>query len=311
MKTQVLVASGMLLVLAACGGEKQAGEAGTLSGTVSADGSSTVYPVTAAMAEEFGIETGGNVRVTVGQSGTGGGMRRFCAGEIDVVNASRPMKDTEKQACAANGIEYIEMPVAFDGLSVVVNPQNTAVVCLTTAELKKLWEPGSKVNTWAELRAGLPNERIKLYGPGTASGTFDYFTEAVVGKEDASRSDYTQSEDDNVLVQGVAGDRNSLGYFGFAYYVENQDKLKLVQIDNGQGCIAPTPETIKSGQYAPLSRPLLIYVSHKALERPEVQGFLKFYNEHADAIVPEVGYVPMNAADYEQNISKLGTGTGA
>lgn len=312
MKTQMRLMAGVLVAgLAACGGGQQSGEEGELRGTVSSDGSSTVYPVTAAMAEEFGNETGGKVRVTVGQSGTGGGMRRFCAGQIDVANASRPMKDTEKEACAANGVEYILMTVAFDGLSVVVNPQNTAVTCLTTAELKRLWEPGSKVRTWAEVRPGLPSEPIKLYGPGTASGTFDYFTEAVVGKEDASRSDYTQSEDDNVLVQGVAGDRNSLGYFGYAYYVENQDKLKLLQIDDGNGCIAPTPETIKSGEYKPLSRPLLIYISRKSLERPEVRAFMKFYNEHATEIVPEVGYVPMSDAAYQKNISELGTGPGA
>lgn len=312
MTTQMRVAVGVLVVgLAACGGgDQQAGE-GALSGTVSSDGSSTVYPVTAAMAEEFGISTGGNVRVTVGQSGTGGGMRRFCAGEIDVANASRPMKDSEKQECAANGVEFIELSVAYDGLSIVVNPANTTVTCLTVEELKRLWEPGSQVNTWAQLRPGLPNEPIKLYGPGTASGTFDYFTEAVVGKEDASRPDYTQSEDDNVLVQGVAGDRNSLGYFGYAYYAENQDKLKLVQVDGGAGCVTPSPETIKSGEYKPLSRPLLIYVSRASLARPEVQGFLKFYNENADELVPQVGYVPMDAAAYQQNISKLGTGTGA
>jgi len=311
MKTRTRVLTGVLSVgLAACGGSQQ-GEAGAVSGTVSSDGSSTVFPVTAAMAEEFGISTNGNVRVTVGQSGTGGGMRRFCAGEIDIANASRPIKDSEKQVCEANGIEFIELPVAFDGLSIVVNPQNTAVTCLTAEELKRLWEPGSQIRTWAQLRQGLPNEPIKLYGPGTASGTFDYFTEAIVGKEDASRSDYTQSEDDNVLVQGVAGDKNSLGYFGYAYYAENQDKLKLVQVDGGEGCVAPSPETIRTGQYKPLSRPLLIYVSRKSLERPEVQEFMRFYNENAAELVPQVGYVPMDAAAYQQNMTQLGTGTGA
>jgi len=294
---------------AACGGD--AGEqgsdaaAGQLSGTIEADGSSTVYPITEAMAEEFGRSTGGSVRVTVGMSGTGGGFKRFCTGETQLSNASRPIKEEEKQQCAAAGVEYLELPVAIDGLAVVVNPENSAVQCLTVEELRRLWEPGSTVNTWAQVRSGLPNEPIKLYGPGTNSGTFDYFTEAINGKEDASRGDYSASEDDNVLVQGVAGDRNALGYFGYAYYAENQDKLKAVQVDGGAGCVAPTPETVASGQYAPLSRPLFIYVNRGALARPEVASFIRFYIENAAELVPAVGYVARPAADYQQDIQAL------
>ena len=297
-----------VVLLAACGGGDADGESAAvqgLSGTIGVDGSSTVYPITEAMAEEFGRETGSSVRVTVGMSGTGGGFKRFCAGETEISNASRPIKDEEKQLCAGNGVEFLELPVAIDGLAVVVHPQNEAVACLTVAELKKMWEPGSQVSTWADVRAGLPAETIKLYGPGTNSGTFDYFTEAVMGEEDASRGDYSASEDDNVLVQGVAGDRSALGYFGYAYFQENQDKLKAVAIDGGSGCVAPTAETVASGQYAPLSRPLFLYVNRSALARPEVAAFLRFYIEHAAELVPAVGYVPRPAADYQSDLQAL------
>lgn len=298
------------IALTACGGDQQgeqSSEGGNVTGSITADGSSTVYPITEAMAEEFGRENA-NVRVTVGESGTGGGFKRFCAGETDMSNASRAIKDTEKEQCAAAGIEFLELLVAYDGLSVVTNPQNAAVECLTVAELKKIWEPGSQVKRWSDVRAGLPNEEIKLYGPGTNSGTFDYFTAEINGKEDASRADYTASEDDNVLVQGVAGDKNALGYFGYAYYKENEAKLKVLGVDAGGGCIKPDPTTIKSGTYKPLSRPLYIYVSRKALARPEVQAFLKFYNEHAVELVPQVGYVPLDAPKYQENLGKLGGG---
>lgn len=300
----------MLLSAAAalgCGGER-AGEstAGELAGSISADGSSTVYPITEAMAEEFGTEHEGRVRVTVGLSGTGGGFKRFCAGETDVSNASRPIKDSEKQLCQQNGVTYVELPVAYDGLSVIVNPRNNFAQCLTVAELKKIWQPGSTVKRWSDVRAGFPNTEIKLYGPGTNSGTFDYFTEEIVGEAGASRADYTASEDDNVLVQGVEGDANSIGYFGYAYYKENAQRLKLVGVDGGNGCVQPSEQTIKGGSYTPLSRPLFIYVNQKSLARPEVKAFVDFYMAHAAELVPQVGYVPLDAAQYQQSPGQSG-----
>ncbi|HUF50046.1 MAG TPA: PstS family phosphate ABC transporter substrate-binding protein [Longimicrobiales bacterium] len=294
-----------LLGLAACGGG-DAGGGGELSGSIETDGSSTVYPITEAVAEEFAAAQPG-VRVTVAYSGTGGGFKRFCSGETAISNASRPIKDSEAELCQQNNVEYLELGVATDGLAVVVNPQNSAVTCLTVAELKKIWEPGSRVTNWSEVRAGLPNETFKLYGPGTNSGTFDYFTEVIVGEAGSSRADYTASEDDNVLVQGVEGDRNALGYFGYAYYIENAQRLKALAVDGGNGCVAPTPETVMGGTYAPLSRPLFIYVNRTALQRPEVAAFVRFYMENAATLVPEVGYVPLEAAAYQNNISQLGT----
>ena len=300
-----------VIVSSACGGGDKAGSAdgaSGLSGTISADGSSTVYPITEAMAEEF-MKEYPQVRVTVGQSGTGGGFKRFCAGETDISDASRPIKDTEKQVCDAAGLSYVEFPVAYDGLSIVTNPKNDFVTCLTTAELKKIWEPDSKVKNWSDVRAGFPKQPIKLFGPGTASGTFDYFTEEITGKTGASRPDYTASEDDNVLVQGVEGDQYSLGYFGYAYYSENQARLKLIGVDGGSGCVTPSQETVKGGQYKPLSRPLFIYVTSKAMARPEVQAFVKFYNEHANELIPQVGYVPLDAPRYQENASKVTGGS--
>ena len=305
---------GMLLLgvvaLIACGGGEAGSKAasGNLSGTIGADGSSTVYPITEAMAEEF-MKGNPGVRVTVGESGTGGGFKRFCVGETDISDASRPIKDEEKQTCAKSGVEFVEFPVAYDGLSIVVNPQNDFVTCLTTAELKKIWEPGSKVKSWSDVRAGFPNQPIKLFGPGTASGTFDYFTEEINGKQGASRPDYTASEDDNVLVQGVEGDKYSLGYFGYAYYAENQGKLKLVGVDPGTGCVTPSQETVKSGTYKPLSRPLFVYVTKKAMARPEVQAFIKFYNDKATELIPQVGYVPLDAPRYQENASRIAGGS--
>jgi phosphate transport system substrate-binding protein len=225
------------LALLACGGGSDSGSADGLSGSISIDGSSTVYPITEAVAEEFGTEHQGAVRVTVGLSGTGGGFKRFCAGEIDISNASRPIKDSERELCAQNSITFVEIPIAYDGLSIVANPQNNFAQCLTVDELKKIWAPESKVQRWSEVRQGLPDSQLKLYGPGTNSGTFDYFTEEVIGKQGASRADYTASEDDNVLVQGVEGDANALGYFGYAYYKENAQRLKLVAVDGGKGCV--------------------------------------------------------------------------
>ena len=298
--------------LLACGGGDSGGSnENGLSGSISVDGSSTVYPITEAVAEEFGIEHEGAVRVTVGLSGTGGGFKRFCAGETDISNASRPIKDSEAQLCTQNGVTYVEVPVAYDGLSVVANPSNTFAQCLTVDELKKIWAPESKVARWSEVRQGFPNTELKLYGPGTNSGTFDYFTEEVVGKQGASRADYTASEDDNVLVQGVEGDANAIGYFGYAYYKENSQRLKLIAIDGGKGCITPSDETIKNGTYAPLSRPLFIYVSQKALARPEVKAFVDFYLSHGAELVPQVGYVALDGPQYQQALGKIGQPTTA
>lgn len=271
---------------------------------IKADGSSTVFPITEAVAEEFQNQNP-NVRVTVGLSGTGGGFEKFTSGEIDIANASRQIKDEESALAKKNNIEYIEFKVAFDGLSVLVNPANDFVKELTVAELKKIWEPNSKVKTWKDIRPNWPDRKIGLYGPGTDSGTFDYFTKEIVGEEDASRPDYTASEDDNTLVQGISGDKNALGYFGFAYYQENKDKLKLVAVDGGKGAILPSDETIKKGTYTPLSRPLFIYVNKKSLARKEVEEFIKFYIENAETLSKDVGYTPFTTIDYENELKKL------
>ncbi len=292
----------LALSLSACGGGKRGGPG--LTGAVSVDGSSTVYPITEAVAEEFGIENPG-VRVTVGISGTGGGFKKFCAGETDISDASRPIKESERERCAQRGIEPMEVRVAYDGIAVVVNAENDFVDCLTVEELKRIWEPGSEVTRWSEVRKGWPDAEISLYGPGTDSGTFDYFTGAIVGEEDASRPDYTASEDDNVLVQGVAGDRYALGYFGYAYYAENKDKLKAVGIDDGNGCVSPSPETVRSGAYTPLSRPLFIYVKKAALARPEVAAFVRYYLTHAEEFVPQVGYVPLRPEEYRAALERV------
>lgn len=300
MVTWLRAALGLVVVVAAaaCGGG-DAG-AGTVAGSVSADGSSTVFPVTEAVAEEFMAETGGNVRVTVAMSGTGGGFKRFCAGETDISNASRPIKPEEVDQCRQAGVEPVELPIGWDGQAIVVNPANTFAVCVTTDELRRIWEPGSTVQSWSDVRPEWPNQPIKLYGPGTNSGTFDYFTETIMGEEDASRSDYTASEDDNVLVQGVAGDAGALGYFGFAYYAENRDKLKALEVDGGAGCIAPTPQTIESAEYAPLSHPLFIYVKKASLDNPAVREFVDFYLTVAPELVPQVGYVPLSSERYQE-----------
>ena len=274
-----------------------------LSGSINIDGSSTVFPVTAAVAEEFQKANPG-VKVTVAEAGTGGGFKKFCTGETDMNDASRPInpasKDTpeaksEETLCKDAGIDWIELGIATDGLSVLVNPQNTWVDCLTTAELKKIWDTGSTVKTWADVRAGWPADAIKLFGPGADSGTFDYFTEVINGKAKQSRSDYTQSEDDNALVTGIAGDKNALGYFGFAYFEANQDKLKLVPVDSGSGCITPSNTTIADGSYTPLSRPLFIYPSVKALARPEFAAFVQYYLDNVNTYVEEVGYIDATA----------------
>jgi len=280
------------------------GSGSELSGTITLDGSSTVSPIAAALAEEFS-KTQPKVHPTVAESGTGGGFKKFAAGEIDIANASRPIEPSEVEAARKNGIEFVELPIAFDGLSVVVNPSNDFVDYLTVEELKRIWEPGSKVKTWADVRPGFPNEPIKLFGAGTDSGTFDYFTKAIVGKEKASRADYQASEDDNTLVQGVSGDKYSLGYFGFSYFDANRDKLKIVKIDGGDGPVEPTAETIMDGTYRPLSRPVLMYVNVKALDRPEVMAFLKFVLTEGPKIMPQVGFVPLPQEAYDLALKRL------
>ena len=291
---------------ASCGGDR-AEDDGTggaaLSGAIQIDGSSTVFPISEAVAEEFQAEHPGT-RVTVGFSGTGGGFKRFCAGEIEVSDASRPITESEVELCSGNGIEPVELPVAWDGLSVVVNPSNDFLQCLTMEELGRVWEPNSSVGSWRDLRPGFPDRPISLYGPGTDSGTFDYFTEAVMGESGASRADYQASEDDNILVQGVTGDRGALGYFGYAYYIENQERLKLVGVDGGAGCVLPSDATIEDSTY-PLARPIFIYVKRAALERPAVREFVRFYMENAAELVPTTGYHAMDAEQYRQNLAGI------
>lgn len=269
--------------------------------TVKIDGSSTVYPVTEAVAEDFQNAKRGSVRVTVGVSGTGGGFKKFCAGQTDISNASRPIKDSERAACKAAGISYMELPIAFDALTVVVNKQNTWASSITVAELKKMWEPGAqgKIKTWNQVRSGWPNAPLKLFGPGADSGTFDYFTEAINGESKKSRTDYTPSEDDNVLVQGVSRDKNAIGYFGYAYYEANKDKLKAVGVNNGKATVMPSKQTVENGSYQPLSRPLFIYVSTKAAQRPEVKEFVEYYLNNGSKLASEVKYVPLPAQAYQ------------
>ena len=268
-----------------------------LRGTVSIDGSSTVFPISEAVAEEF-LAVQPRVRVTVGVSGTGGGFKKFLAGEIDINDASRPIKMKEVKQASASGIGFIELPIAYDGLSVVVNTKNDWVDHLTITELNKIWQPGSSVTRWSDVRDGWPETEIQLYGPGTDSGTFDYFTETINGKSGASRPDYTANEDDNALVRGISGDEGSLGYFGYAYYAANKDKLRVVAIDGGKGPVAPTEMTINNGTYAPLSRPVFIYVRPDALDRKEVRAFVDFYIESAPMLATEVGYIPLPDSVY-------------
>jgi phosphate transport system substrate-binding protein len=285
----------------------------SLSGDISIDGSSTVFPITEAVAEEFGKLTGGKVRVTVGISGTGGGFKKFCNSETQISDASRPIKASEAELCAQAGIEYIEIPVAIDGLSVMVNPQNDFVECMTVEELNKIWAPEAEgvITKWNQVRPEWPDEDIELFGAGVDSGTFDYFTEVINGESQASRGDFTASENDNVLVQGIAGDRNSLGFFGYAYYVENQEKLKIVAIDGGNGCVTPTPETINNGTYIPLSRPIFIYVRQDAADTPYVKGFVEYYlsQEGGQQLTAEVGYIPFPTEVYDLALKKFQNGT--
>lgn len=304
--------------LAACGGDTttaegeapmaEEGAGSDVSGTVAIDGSSTVFPVSEAMAEEFQLANPG-VQVTVGASGTGGGFEKFCNGETQVSGASRPIKPEELEACNANGIEVVEIPVATDALTVVVNPENDWVECMTIEELNTIWSPEAQgtISNWNQVNPEYPDEPLALYGPGTDSGTFDYFTETVNGEEGASRGDYTASEDDNVLVQGVVGDPGAMAYFGYAYYVENQDSLKAVEIDGGNGCVAPSQENVLAGEYTPLSRPLFMYTSQEAAEtNPTVQEFFSFVLDPANKqLVGDTGYVPLSDEKYSETLQKF------
>ena len=265
------------------------------AGTTDIDGSSTVFPISEAMVEDWGDSIGGSARLVIGISGTGGGFKKFCSGDIDINDASRPIKASEVEKCADEGVEFIELPVAIDGLTVGVNPDNDFVECVTMDELHIMWQPEAegKIHTWNQVRHEWPEEDMRLYGPGVDSGTFDYFTETVNGESQASRGDFTSSERDNVLVQGIAGDKGSLGYFGYSYFVENQAKLKMVGVDAGDGCVYPTDETINNGTYSPLSRPLFIYVSKESWAKQDVKDFVSYYvsYERAD-LLKELGFVP-------------------
>ena len=273
---------------------------------VKVDGSSTVYPITEAVAEDFQKSKKNAVKVTVGISGTGGGFKKFCRGETDISDASRPILKSEIEACKAAGIEYMELPVAYDALTVVVNPKNDWIKSMTVAELKTMWEPGAqgKITNWKQVNPAWPDRPLKLFGAGADSGTFDYFTEAITGKSKSSRGDFTASEDDNVLVQGVARDVGSLGFFGFAYYEENKDKLKAVPIVDKEGkpAVAPSLKTVIDGSYQPLARPIFIYVNAKSADKPEVKEFVEYYMKHAEKLTKEVKYVPLPAKAYDYNL---------
>lgn len=300
------VAAAAAVALTACGG----GDGGP-EGSVAIDGSSTVYPITEAVLEEFSASHR-NIRVTAGAKGTGGGFARFCRGETDINDASRPITEGEEELCEENGIDYAEIPVAYDGVTITVNEENDWAQCITVEELRRIWQPESTIERWNQVREAWPDRELVLYGPDTDSGTFDYFTGTVVGEENASRSDYTASADDNVLVRGVRGDVGSLGYFGFAYYVENRDRVEALAVDDGTGCVEPTRETIESGEYAPLSRPLFIYVKESALERDAVREFVRYYLENAPTLVSDVGYVPLSGERYDELVREhLGAAGGA
>jgi len=305
------IAITMLSVLVACGSdqEEQTADAvsvpSELTGTIEVDGSSTVYPISEAVAEEFN-KLYPKVRVNVGVSGTGGGFKRFTVGETDISGASRLIRNPEETSKAEeNGVTYDELRLGTDGLSVLVNLDNDFVDCLTVEELNAIWMPESTINNWSQVRDSFPDQKMRLYGPDSDSGTFDYFTEEVNEEVQASRSDYTASADDNVLVQGIAGDKGSLGYFGYAYYQENKDKLKVVAVDSGSGCVQPNLQTIPSGEYSPLSRPLFIYVNEKSYQRPEVKTFVDFYMDKGPSLTNEVGYVASQDSVYADNRDRL------
>ena len=290
---RVIGLSVVAATLAACGG---GGSSSDLTGTIAIDGSSTVAPLMTLLAEDFQLDNSG-VRATVGTSGTGGGFEKFCAGETDITNASRGIKDSEKEACAAKGIEFVELIIANDALTVVVNNSNTWAKCLTLAQLQTMWGPAAegRINNWNQIDPSFPSEPLNLFGAGTDSGTFDYFTKEVNGEEGSSRTDYNPSEDDNVTVKGVEGDKGALGYFGFSYFEENMSRVKAVEIDGGNGCVSPSLEHVQDGTYTPLSRPLYVYVSLEAAKRPEVKAFFEFVKENLDELTKEALFIPLNA----------------
>jgi len=310
----LLVTSAVLLsmLLAACGES----DTGGYTGEIQIDGSSTVFPISQAIAEEFFLENRGT-RITVGASGTGGGFEKFCRGDIDISDASRPIKQDEADLCAENGIAFTELTVAADGLSVIIHPDNDWATCLTVEQLHQLWMPRSTVERWSDLDPSWPDNEINLYGPGTDSGTFDYFTETINGESGASRADYSASEDDNVLIQGVEGDRYALAYLGYAYYVENADRLQVLAIDGGDGCVLPTPETVRDGSYVPLSRPVFIYVNNAGLAANDVTdlatpgpsstlaAFVIYYLTEGVGVIPFVGYIPYDEGVYEEQLRKV------
>jgi phosphate transport system substrate-binding protein len=311
-RSTVPAAALLTLGLSACGGGNEQAAAGDgPSGEVLVDGSSTVQPLTAAAGELFAEEQPG-VNVSVATSGTGGGFEVFCQGTTDISNASRPIKDEEAALCAENGVDFTELPVATDALTVVTSADNDWLTCLTAEELATLWGPEAEgtITTWNQVNPSFPAEPIELYGPGTDSGTFDYFTEAIVGEEGASRTDYNASEDDNVIVQGVSGSPNALGYFGYTYFEENAEALKAVEIDSGDGCVAPSAEAAQDGSYAPLARPLFIYASNQAAtDKPQVDAFLDFYAENNAEIAEAAQYIPLNeeqAAELQEAVAQLG-----
>jgi phosphate transport system substrate-binding protein len=307
----ILLAAAVLAVLAGCGGGRDgddeaggdtteaSGGASDLSGRIQADGSSTVGPFATAAAERFQNENSG-VQVTVGVSGTGGGFERFCRGETDLSNASRAIDEEEAAACEQAGVEYTEFQVANDALTVVVNTENDWATCLTVAQLETIWGPGSKVNNWNQVDSSFPDQELTLFGPGTDSGTFDYFTDEINGEEGASRSDYSASEDDNTIVTGVSGEKGGLGYFGFSYFEENQDTLKAVEVDGGDGCVAPSVENAQNGSYTPLSRPLFVYVKNEALQRPEIEAFVRYMIDNETEIAEAAQFVPLTDEQVEK-----------
>lgn len=315
-----LLAIGVVLasmLLAACGNDASGG----YTGEIQIDGSSTVFPISQAVAEEFFLENRGT-RITVGASGTGGGFEKFCRGDIDISDASRPIKQDEADLCAQNGIEFTELTVAADGLSIIIHPDNDWAGCLTVEQLRQLWMPGSSVERWSDLDPAWPDKEINLYGPGTDSGTFDYFTETINGETGASRADYSASEDDNTLIQGVEGDRYALAYLGYAYYSENADRLQVLAIDGGSGCVAPSPDTVRDGSYAPLSRPVFIYVNNDALRANDatdlatpgpsstIAAFVTYYLTEGVGVIPFVGYIPYDEAVYAEQLRKVREVTG-
>ncbi|MEN3323559.1 PstS family phosphate ABC transporter substrate-binding protein [Mariniflexile soesokkakense] len=304
-KSIIIIALASLSI--ACGNKKsnnQDGETVELTGSISIDGSGTVFPVSEAVAEEFLAEQP-RVKVTVGESGTGGGFKKFGAGVIDICDASREIKDKEIELCKENGIEYVQLTVALDGITIVINKDNTWAKSITTEELKKLWEPNSQITKWNQIRNEWPNEEIHLYGPNTSHGTYDFFTEVIMGESGASRTDYNAVSDYNVAIQGIQNDKNALGYVGLSYYEENQDKLGVVGIDNGNGVVLPSIETVANNTYAPLSRSLFIFVSKKSAQKPEVKKFVEFYLDNAPELCKEVGYVPMPASGYDAEKEKF------